>query len=91
MAGDAAAALWPRSDDASGSSDAEMVDEEGIDVTAVMGDKKVKKRKADGQAAAAAGGGEAAPAKPKVRSWFIGIFLLLVIISLGVSRDESSD
>lgn len=48
-------------DDAS--SDAEMVDEEGIDVTAVMGNKK--KRKADGDAA---DGDAAAAAKPpKVR------------------------
>ncbi|WIA31627.1 hypothetical protein OEZ86_002510 [Tetradesmus obliquus] len=44
-------------DDAS--SDAEMVDEEGIDVTAVMGNKK--KRKADGDAA---DGDAAAAAKP---------------------------
>eukprot|EP00879_Flechtneria_rotunda_P026994 GHRR01028848.1.p1 GENE.GHRR01028848.1~~GHRR01028848.1.p1 ORF type:complete len:661 (+),score=230.98 GHRR01028848.1:215-2197(+) len=56
------------SDAESGSSDAEMVDEEGIDVTAVLGSKK--KRKADNDAGAANGDGAAhkqpKPKKPKV-------------------------
>lgn len=66
-----------------------MVDEEGIDVTAVMGDKKTKKRKADDHAAAA-GGEESTPAKIKVRrspaqhcrlsGW--GLLLLVVISRL---------
>lgn len=45
-----------------GSSDAEMVDEEGINVTAVMGGKK--KRKAAGEEGQAAA---AEPKPPKVR------------------------
>jgi hypothetical protein len=54
--------LAARSDDGSG--DAEMVDEEGIDVTAVMGGKK---RKAGGGDDSVAAGESPAPDKPKVR------------------------
>jgi hypothetical protein len=54
-----------RSEDGSG--DAEMVDEEGIDVNAVMGGGHSKKRKSADEASLE-GGSPATADKPKVRS-----------------------